>query len=100
MLPEPAVLLVGAGNEVCRQLRDIISSGVIKFLWTQNEQLRQELIGKKGDTEPEAQPSWDPSQIILFTNNVEVNHLMQIHFFFLILAPDVFLIYRVKQTAK
>lgn len=77
MLPEPAVLLIGAGNEVCRQLRDIISLGVAKFLWIQNEQLGQNFIDEKGKIEPEAQPSWDPSQIILFANNIEVNnHLL------------------------
>ncbi|VDK82413.1 unnamed protein product [Onchocerca ochengi] len=68
---EPAVLLIGAGNEVCRQLRDIISLGVAKFLWIQNEQLGQNFIDEKGKIEPEAQPSWDPSQIILFANNIE-----------------------------
>uniref|UniRef100_A0A158Q8B8 DNA repair endonuclease XPF n=1 Tax=Elaeophora elaphi TaxID=1147741 RepID=A0A158Q8B8_9BILA len=68
---EPTVLLIGAENAVCRQLRDIISWGVTKFLWVQNEHLGQKFIGENGETEPEAQPSWDPSQIILFANNVE-----------------------------
>ncbi|EFO27962.1 ERCC4 domain-containing protein [Loa loa] len=68
---EPTVLLIGAGNEVCRQLRDIISWGVTKFLWIQNEKLGQKFIGEEGKTKPEAQPSWDPSQIILFANNIE-----------------------------
>ncbi|KAM3718592.1 DNA repair endonuclease XPF [Dirofilaria immitis] len=68
---EPAVLLIGAGNEVCRQLRDIISYGVTKFLWVQNEQLGRNFIDKQGETEPESQPSWDPSRIILFANNIE-----------------------------
>ncbi|MCP9264011.1 DNA repair endonuclease XPF [Dirofilaria immitis] len=68
---EPAVLLIGAGNEVCRQLRDIISYGVTKFLWVQNEQLGRDFIDKQGETEPESQPSWDPSRIILFANNIE-----------------------------
>uniref|UniRef100_A0A915Q4P7 Persulfide dioxygenase ETHE1, mitochondrial n=1 Tax=Setaria digitata TaxID=48799 RepID=A0A915Q4P7_9BILA len=68
---ELAILLIGAKNEVCRQLRDIITWGVKKFLWVQNEELGQDFIGEKGEIEPEAQPSWDPSQIILCPNNVE-----------------------------
>ncbi|CAG9533528.1 unnamed protein product [Cercopithifilaria johnstoni] len=68
---EPTVLLIGAGNEVCRQLRDIISWGVTKFLWIQNEQLGQKFISEKSGTGPEAQSLWDPSQIILFATNVE-----------------------------
>lgn len=90
LLPEAAVLLIGAGNEVCRQLRDIISWGVTKFLWIQNEQLGQKFIGEEGETEPEAQSSWDPSQIILFANNIEVNHLIQVYvFFFLVLGQSI-----------
>lgn len=68
------VLLIGAGNEACRQLRDIVAWGVKKFLWVQNEQLGEKFVGKPGEKEPEAEPSWDPSQIILFSNNVEVEN--------------------------
>ncbi|VIO94526.1 ERCC4 domain containing protein [Brugia malayi] len=68
---EPTVLLIGAENEVCRQLRDIVSWGVAKFLWIKNEQLGQKFINGKGEIEPEAQPSWDPLQIVLFANNSE-----------------------------
>ncbi|VBB27037.1 unnamed protein product [Acanthocheilonema viteae] len=68
---EPTVLLIGSRSEVCLQLRDIISWGVTKFLWVQNKQLGQKFISGKDDTEPESQPSWDPSKIILFANNVE-----------------------------
>lgn len=75
-LSEPAVLLIGAGNEACRQLRDIISWGVTKFLWIKNEHLGQKFINEKGNSEPEAQPAWDPLQIILFTNDIEVGHII------------------------
>ncbi|VDK84748.1 unnamed protein product [Litomosoides sigmodontis] len=68
---EPAVLLIGAGNEACEQLRDIISWGVAKFLWIQNEHLGQKFMNEKGSSEPTAQPAWDPSQIVLFTNNIQ-----------------------------
>ncbi|VDN03180.1 unnamed protein product [Thelazia callipaeda] len=63
------VLLIGAGNEVCLQLRDIITDGVKKFLWVKNQRLGEEFISSTD--EPQAEPSWDPSQVILFNKNVE-----------------------------
>uniref|UniRef100_A0A914WNF4 Uncharacterized protein n=1 Tax=Plectus sambesii TaxID=2011161 RepID=A0A914WNF4_9BILA len=70
---ETAVLLIGAGEPVCRQLCDLIKLGPERLKWMLRRHAFEAIPTAGKEQEPECDPWWDPNSVTLYGNNGEQN---------------------------
>uniref|UniRef100_A0A0N5ARY7 ERCC4 domain-containing protein n=1 Tax=Syphacia muris TaxID=451379 RepID=A0A0N5ARY7_9BILA len=65
------VLLIASSPDVCTQLKDLIKYGPNLLKWIKFREVMTLLSINKCSPEPQQEPLWDPTQIVLFASSLD-----------------------------
>lgn len=65
--------MVASNSQVCMQLRELIKYGPKLLKWIKIREVAKELSISPKSSEPDAEPLWDASQVVLFASSLEVS---------------------------